>query len=267
MGTIYSVDASGNITASTISVTESMGVGTVIPPAPVNGDLYYNTTNNLFQFYENGAWVGLGGIQLWQRNGNILSPATPGDILQAGNGSQTNPAYAFETSTTSGMYYDGTNGFVGINYGGLLSAAFDGNGMNMHGATIYGSISASGDLNLESTTDITKGKIVSKNDLQVNTRYFNSTVVNFTDNDTTPSVAGGNVFKFNTSGSTTVTAFDDGVAGQMITMISDGAVSTIIQNNASIKLQGAVDYNMAQYSTLQLVYDGTVWYEVSRSVN
>jgi len=31
-----------------------------VPSSPENGDMYYDSTSNLFQFYQNGVWVGLG---------------------------------------------------------------------------------------------------------------------------------------------------------------------------------------------------------------
>src|SRR2546427_10018644 len=49
---------------------------------------------------------------------------------------------------------------------------------------------------------------------------------------TTPSVAGGNVFKTNNGGATTVTNFLNGVDSQLITVIC-GETNTLIQNNAN----------------------------------
>jgi hypothetical protein len=90
-------------------------------------------------------------------------------------------------------------------------------------------------------------------------------VVTFANADATPSVAGANVFI--TTGTTTITDFDDGILGQTIKIVATGSIT--ITNNASIiKLNGAGNYNMTDTDTLTLtMFVDQVWSEVARSVN
>lgn len=87
----------------------------------------------------------------------------------------------------------------------------------------------------------------------------------FTANVTTPSVYKGNVFQTANSGATTITNFADGKPGQLITVIVDA--NTTVQNNATLKLAGAVNFVGTADDLISLVYDGTAWREMARSVN
>jgi hypothetical protein len=83
-------------------------------------------------------------------------------------------------------------------------------------------------------------------------------------NDATPSVGGGRLFL--TGGTTTVTDFDDGVEGQIITVISAHAIT--ITDGTNIFLNASGNWTMASTDTLTCVCkaDGK-WYEMSRSDN
>jgi parallel beta-helix repeat protein len=87
----------------------------------------------------------------------------------------------------------------------------------------------------------------------------------FTDTDATPSVLDYNFFQ--TNGTTTITDFDDGVVGQVITIRATNNI-TITHNSAIIDLNGSANFNMASSEMLQLtmVSDG-VWSETGRSIN
>ena len=82
--------------------------------------------------------------------------------------------------------------------------------------------------------------------------------------DATPSVAKGNLFV--SGGTVTISDFDDGIEGQIITFIAEHIV--IIRDGSNIFLSGSEDYVMGPSDTLTLVCnaDGQ-WYEVSRSDN
>ncbi len=83
------------------------------------------------------------------------------------------------------------------------------------------------------------------------------------DDTGTPSVAGANVFA--TGGTTAITAFDDGVNGQVVYIIS--AHSVVITDGAALNLAGGINYSITADDTLTLVFNGTNWYEIARSVN
>jgi len=104
--------------------------------------------------------------------------------------------------------------------------------------------------------------------LHVTGSIVNNGWTTFADGDTTPSVAGNNIFYMDNTGDTTITDFDDAVDGQMITIyFTDTESNTITRNNAY--LAGGNSFVSTQFDIITLIYRGatTYWYEVSRSVN
>jgi hypothetical protein len=106
------------------------------------------------------------------------------------------------------------------------------------------------------TLEIENGKLISK-------------VRTFTDTDATPDVGDGHVFKTgNTSGATDLNDLDSGVEGQKITIIgADGGNTTVKHDNTKINMSGGVDFTLADGDTIELIFDGTDWCEISRSDN
>ena len=91
------------------------------------------------------------------------------------------------------------------------------------------------------------------------------TASTFGDDDTTPSVVGGNVFKCATghSGATDVTTFNDGTSGQMIIIIGANPThKTTIKDGSDLYING--DWVEEAEATLTLIYDGSYWYELCR---
>ncbi len=86
--------------------------------------------------------------------------------------------------------------------------------------------------------------------------------VTFTDLDTTPSVLNANLFKEANTGATTITAFDNGVDGQEITILCT-TTNTTISNAGTLKLDGA--FVCVVDTAIHLVFDGTNWYEQGRT--
>jgi hypothetical protein len=85
--------------------------------------------------------------------------------------------------------------------------------------------------------------------------------VTFGSGDASPSVAGGQTFI--TAGSTAITDFDDGTAGQVITVRAHGAIT--ITDSATLQLQGDGNFVMATDDILTLAnIGGTNWYETGR---
>lgn len=82
--------------------------------------------------------------------------------------------------------------------------------------------------------------------------------------DATPSVAGGD--RFLTGGTTTITDFDDGAEGQVITILAEHAIT--ITDGTNIFLSGSANFTMAASDSLTLICkaDGK-WYETARSDN
>ena len=83
------------------------------------------------------------------------------------------------------------------------------------------------------------------------------TFVTFSDGDATPSVATGNLFKHHAS-TQSITMFDDGVAGQIITVISTAAITYDV-TSTNLK-GGSADIVTANGDVTQWCFDGTNWY-------
>lgn len=90
--------------------------------------------------------------------------------------------------------------------------------------------------------------------------------VTFTDTDTTPTVAGSRLFKTANTGATSITTFDNGVAGQEITIIFGDGNTTLV-DGGTLVMQGSANKTFASTDTWTGVYDGSVWYEKCRSIN
>lgn len=95
-------------------------------------------------------------------------------------------------------------------------------------------------------------------------------VQEFVDGDTSPSVGGAEVWKTANTASTTISTLDDGEVGQEVTIIvTDGNTTFEDQTvgSGNLHLQGGGNYSPGANDVLVLVFDGTNWYEVSRSNN
>ena len=84
------------------------------------------------------------------------------------------------------------------------------------------------------------------------------------DNTGTPPITTGNLFI--TGGTTNITDFDDGVTGQIITIIAEHGIT--ITDGTNIFLNGSVNFAMTATDTLTLICKAdNKWYEVSRGDN
>ena len=82
-------------------------------------------------------------------------------------------------------------------------------------------------------------------------------------NDSTPTVSLGgrrHVFKTQSTFATTITALDDGVAGQEITVIFNDANTTIDFTGTNLKGNGGVDFAGAPGDVMTGVFDGIDWH-------
>jgi len=95
-------------------------------------------------------------------------------------------------------------------------------------------------------------------------KYYKAGTIEALANDATPSVSGSN--QWLTGGTTTITDFDDGYIGQVITIISEHAIT--ITDGTNIFLNGSANFVMGATDILTLIQkaDG-LWYEISRSDN
>lgn len=88
--------------------------------------------------------------------------------------------------------------------------------------------------------------------------------VSFGASDTTPTVSKGNLFA--SGGPVAITDFDDGLTGQIITVVAEHSVQ--IADNNNIVLNGSRNFDMVLGDTLTLVLKSNgVWWETARSEN
>lgn len=85
-------------------------------------------------------------------------------------------------------------------------------------------------------------------------------VITFASTDTTPSVAGCNLFKTSNGSPTTITMFDNGYIEQKIHVIIGDPDTTIDFTGTNLKGNGGVDWAAGQGDWLEAVFDGTNWY-------
>jgi polygalacturonase len=85
-------------------------------------------------------------------------------------------------------------------------------------------------------------------------------VHSFASTDATPSVLGRNIFKTANAGATTITDFDDGIAGQSILVIINDANTTVDFTSSGLKGNGGADWSPTTGDHMTCVFDGTDWY-------
>ena len=88
-----------------------------------------------------------------------------------------------------------------------------------------------------------------------------------TNNDSTPDVSGYRTWKTAIGGlAVEISNFTQCRADDVKYIIFSNGLTTI-KSNANIKLQGGIDFTGSAGDTIQLIYDGYVWYELTRSLN
>lgn len=86
-------------------------------------------------------------------------------------------------------------------------------------------------------------------------------------NVTTPDISGYRTWKTATGGSSVeISNLTQCRADDVKYIIFSNGLTTI-KSNANINLQGGLDFTGSYGDTIQLIFDGLVWYELSRSLN
>ncbi len=93
------------------------------------------------------------------------------------------------------------------------------------------------------------------------------TIGTIPNNDTTPDASDYRTWKTATGGlAVEISNFIQCRADDVKYIIFSNGLTTV-KSNANINLQGGIDFTGASGDTLQLIYDGSVWYELTRSLN
>lgn len=82
----------------------------------------------------------------------------------------------------------------------------------------------------------------------------------------TPSVLGANLLYITNTSPINITNFTNASVNQEIVLVFFDS-NTTVQNNTIIKLRGGTSFTATQNDTLTLLYTGTLWVEISRSIN
>lgn len=105
------------------------------PSSPTNGDIYYNSTTNLFQFYQNGAFVGFtDGTGFLKADGSVPLTAawnTGNFQIKHGDGTVSLPSITFNSDPDTGLYRIGANN-VGATANGALVWQWDTTGITLN---------------------------------------------------------------------------------------------------------------------------------------
>lgn len=83
--------------------------------------------------------------------------------------------------------------------------------------------------------------------------------ITFTDGDTTPSVLDEAYFVTANTGATTITDFDDGVAGQQIVVEVGDANTTVDFTGSGLKGNAGVDWSPGSGDFMRCIYNGADW--------
>jgi hypothetical protein len=95
-----------------------------------------------------------------------------------------------------------------------------------------------------------------------------SKIHTFTSRDTTPSVAGGSIFKTGNDRPISIRNFDDGTEGQQITILINDANTDFTHDTRFLILNGAVNWTAATTNdSITFINNGSKWIETNRSDN
>lgn len=227
-------------------------------------------------------WVDVRGSG-WQISGNYFNgegnlASTAIKVLSTSNGLfiAGNRFASFATGVDLGTNVSGDVTILG-NFFTTVTTWVDVSGGLVNKALIQGSASTvslsvyrSGALvlqipetgNIIIDSGLTVGALTASNGLALTGSFTKS--ISTLENDATPSVLDGGVLL--TGGTTTITDFDSGVEGQIITIIAEHTIT--ITDGTNIFLNGSANFVMAATDTLTLIQkaDGK-WYETARSDN
>jgi len=180
-------------------------------------------------------------ITVTDTNGDLmLKPSGTGDITMTTSGGSTSVA---------ALHLDGATGNMSWNSGA------DDHIFNFAAGLLYLDKSSSS-VGVETTSPDANLEVAGS----FAANGPSSTFVTFSDSDATPRVSTGNIFKHHASPQT-ILMFDNGVCGQIITVISTAAIT--YDFNASNLKCGSADIVTANGDVTMWVFDGTYWYLLS----
>jgi hypothetical protein len=169
-------------------------------------------------------------------NDNVITGVTAGFALYVAPVSGTPNVYLSGDILNGYIYYPSPGTW------GLVSGAYLNTGGYLNNTPLFGA--STGTITTPTSRSVILGTL--------------------TVNSATPSVVGFNVWNTANTSPTTITNFTGGVTGQTITILFTDA-NTTLTDGTDIKLSAA--FTSTADDTMTLFYNGTAWFEMSRSVN
>lgn len=170
-------------------------------------------------------------------------------------------------STNAGLELvsTGTDPIDNLNITGNVVIDGSGKGLNMSGSNFTNIVVVGNNFSGNATPSTTKvSDTETEQNLFANNIGMGFVIPTLADTDATPSVGQGNVFL--TSGTTTITDFDDGFEGQEITIIAEHTVTITDGTNIFTPTGGDLTMNATDILYLIQKADGK-WYTISFSDN
>ena len=167
--------------------------------------------------------------------------------------------------TWKGLSDDGNNG----NYAFLKVLAKDVTN-NAEKANMLFQVTSGGSSSTQALTIRGNSNVVDKPNVQMkNGPFLYATPEDFTADDTTPSVAGGNMFNtVANTGSTAITQLDDGYVGQIVVIrVGSATNAPTIADSGNFKLSAAWEPNAVAETITLACFTLNVWTELCRSDN
>lgn len=200
----------------------------------------------------------LNGGQVYVRNSSGTESSLSGAISVSTSSADVDRKILFHDGSNGLLEDSDTNFTYNASNGSLRAGVYSGSLGEVNlgtagGDTINIGNSGSNVINLGKGTT---GKIYIRGQTSISNGPATDVDV-FTSSDTTPSVSAGNLYETDT-GTLTITGFDDGIAGQTITVFSRGAVTYDV-TGTTLK-GGSTDIVTASGDVTVWNYDGSNWY-------
>jgi len=228
--------------ASGDTVAYALGKGTASGIA--RQQMYFNNNtldNTMFgDVWEYGVSIVGGDNSSYYFSGNVMT------------GISASAGFALYIPVASGTPYVSLNGDI---FNGYIY--YPGKWEDLSGPTYLNTAGALSNLPLFGDSNGAIGNMYSKNVLRKT----------FTDNDTTPSIMGSNVWQTANTGATSITAFSDYIDGQEITITFTDNNTTVV-HGGDIHLNGSANFVATPYDTLKLMWaKGVGWVQTGGGVN
>lgn len=186
--------------------------------------------------------------ELWNNQGGHV-----GQMLHVLNGGQVRFSH---------IYCDSQSGPIQVDNGGTMQS-------NVIYTSVAGyPINGAGDYNIAAFQDNMVVSTAPGAGVRLYATAHSQKFNQFTDTDTTPSVAAFELWKCNSSVNTSITMFDDPLPGQRISVVCSTGNTTFVHDATKIRLAGGINYTPTANSLINFVYDDlqTHWRETGRVV-